>query len=421
MNFRLGRAGRGFAHLFLCLWTGILFAQGQSSDTDLIAHEWGTFTSIAGADGRAVEWTPLNLGDLSSDENGNFVASNHYHPKDLPSFVENLHFGVFKSGLPATIRMETPVLYFYVLREMTISVHVKFVKGMITEWYPHATAPIRYGGLDDATAYRKEAFNGAINWNAVRLQPGAAVNFPLDSADDGNRYYAARETSSVPLSVSAPGGAQQEKFLFYRGVSLATVPIVAKFVAGGKLLVTNSFAAPIPNVVWFERRGEHIGYRIGGAVNDKDQTTLEPPELTARVESLYGDLEEILVARGLFREEAHAMVQTWRDSWFDEGSRLLYIVPTAFVDSTLPLNITPAPTQTVRVFVGRLEVMSPTTQKAVAAAVVANDKTTLAKYGRFLEPILNSIHQQAADGQRPVGKTLSVPCSVDLPSNSRNR
>src|SRR5580692_1889632 len=32
----------------------------QNVTSDLTAHEWGTFTSIAGRDGQAVKWSPLN-------------------------------------------------------------------------------------------------------------------------------------------------------------------------------------------------------------------------------------------------------------------------------------------------------------------------------------------------------------------------
>src|SRR6185369_13243373 len=46
----------------------------------------------------------------------------------------------FKLGLRGTIRMETPVIYFYSPRKMTVSVRVAFSKGIITEWYPHAAA-----------------------------------------------------------------------------------------------------------------------------------------------------------------------------------------------------------------------------------------------------------------------------------------
>jgi hypothetical protein len=128
--------------------------------------------------------------------------------------------------------------------------------------------------------------------------------------------------------------------------------------------------------------------------------------LTSTVERLYGDLEEMLVTRGLFPEEAHAMVQTWQDSWFEEGSRLFYIVPSTFVDKILPLSITPAPQQVVRVFVGRLELISPATQEAVSAALAAGDKVTLAKYGRFLQPI-----QAVIKGKNAAA--ITHPCPVE--------
>ena len=134
----------------------------------------------------------------------------------------------------------------------------------------------------------------------------------------------------------------------------------------------------IPNAILFERRGERVGYRLTGALTD--ETTVDPPVLTGSVDSLYGDLEEILVGQGLYRDEAHAMVETWKDSWFEEGSRLIYIVPRGFIDNVLPLTIDPAPGQIVRVFVGRLEIVTPATAMAVKTAVARNDEATLNKY-----------------------------------------
>jgi len=46
------------------------------------------------------------------------------------------------------------------------------------------------------------------------------------------------------------------------------------------------------------------------------------------------------------------MVETWRDSWFEEGSRLIYILPSPAVDAILPLQIEPAPEQTAQVPIG---------------------------------------------------------------------
>src|SRR5206468_5350870 len=85
----------------------------------LTVHEWGTFTSIAGPDGAAVDWHALA------------------GPSDLPCFVERSAFNI-KGALAGTVRMETPVLYFYAPRETTVDVRVRFRGGVITEWFPHA-------------------------------------------------------------------------------------------------------------------------------------------------------------------------------------------------------------------------------------------------------------------------------------------
>jgi len=141
-----------------------------------------------------------------------------------------------------------------------------------------------------------------------------------------------------------------------------------------------------------------MGFRVGGAV--KGRAVLEPPLLTGTMDSLDREMEGLLVSRGLYQDEAHAMVETWRNSWFEEGSRLLYIVPAAFVDGVLPLSINPAPAQTVRVFVGRLEIVTPATEKAVQRALVTHDSATLKMFGRFLAPILETMIQRESNSAR---------------------
>jgi len=43
-----------------------------------------------------------------------------------------------------------------------------------------------------------------------------------------------------------------------------------------------------------------------------------------------------LVSEGLYQREAQAMVNTWRDSWFEEdGLRVLYTLPREWTDRTL--------------------------------------------------------------------------------------
>src|SRR5216684_4873033 len=351
--------------------------EGRPVYAALTAHEWGTFTSIARSDGEAVQWLPLT------------------GSRDLPGFVEHFRNAGFKLGLRGTVRMETPVLYFYDAREETVSVKVAFSKGVITEWYPRASRVEPAANFFDGTLYQQHA-DGSIAWDSVTLSPSLRAEFARE--DRENRYYAARMTSSTPLRVKTRAGEQQEKFLFYRGVATFPVPISAKLTAAGKLLVENRSGEEIPHTILFERRGGKAGYRIGGAI--RKDAVLDPPELTASIDDLGRDLEGMLVAQGLYQDEAHAMVETWRGSWFEEGSRLLYIVPSSFVDGVLPLSIHPAPAQTARVFVGRLEIVTPATEKAVERAFATQDEATLAKYSRFLEPILQAIIQKERNPAR---------------------
>jgi hypothetical protein len=110
------------------------------------------------------------------------------------------------------------------------------------------------------------------------------------------------------------------------------------------------------------------------------------PELTGDLDGLKRELANALVDMGLYRKEALAMLETWRDSWFEEGMRVFYLMPRRNVDAVLPLDVKPAPAATERVFVGRVEILSPFMRQNLATALSSGDTVTLAKYGRFLEP-----------------------------------
>jgi len=345
--------------------------------TGLTVHEWGTFTSIAGRDGRAIDWSPLA------------------ESTDLPSFVEHFRDGRFKIGLRGTVRMETPVLYFYDAREQQVSVKVSFAKGVITEWYPHATRVEPTANLFDASLYQAHA-DGSIAWDAVTVSPSLGADFPREAQD--SPYYSARQTSATPLCVRTPTGEQQEKFLFYRGVSTFRAPLSAKLTDDGKVQAQNDAEEEIPNTILFERRGEQAGYRIAGAI--AKEAVLDPPKPTGSVDDLARELVGMLEAQGLFVDEAQAMVETWRGSWFEEGSRLIYVLPAKFVNEILPMSIHPAPAKIARVFVGRLELVTPRTSNAVETAFAEHDNATLEKYRRFLEPILQTMIEKDANGPR---------------------
>jgi len=135
---------------------------------------------------------------------------------------------------------------------------------------------------------------------------------------------------------------------------------------------------------------------------------IDRPELTGTMESLRQELRGILTAQGLFPREAAAMVETWRDSWFEEGARLFYVLPQEAVDALLPLRIDPKPARVTRVFVGRVEIVTPEIETEVAQAIRTSDRTVLRKYGRFLEPISRVVEARlaATNDQRKIDEAV---------------
>ena len=61
------------------------------------------------------------------------------------------------------------------------------------------------------------------------------------------------------------------------------------------------------------------------------------------------------------------------------------------MDAFLPLHVDPAPAQTARVFVGRIELITPETTSKVEEAMARGDWPAIEHYGRFLDPILDRI------------------------------
>jgi hypothetical protein len=351
-------------------------AQGDS----LIVHEWGTFTSIAGENGAALEWRPLN------------------GASDLPGFVyqiQNLeqkglrHNYQQKRSMEAFIRMETPVLYFYTDREMEVSAKVDFPSGKITEWYPQA----RY-------------VSTGIDWGRFKVLPNAEVALPLENSD--SHYYPARETDAAIVRVCGIKETQHEKFLFYRGVGNFNPPLNARL-NGEQLMVKNSGSEKIARAIVFENRNGNIGYKVLNLVGDEANLALSSPlsGIPQKQNSIEQELENLLLAEGLYEKEVKAMIKTWRSSWFEEGLRVFYILPRKTTDEVLPIQIEPQPKELVRALVCRTEIITPEMEERLQASVLKLQSSSaqerqeasraINQYGRFAEPILKRLLKKTTD------------------------
>jgi hypothetical protein len=330
-----------------------VFADATLPGGGLVVHEWGTFTSVAGPNGNAESWQALD------------------GPVDLPCFVHRLPGRNLKFD-PGSVRMETPVLYFYSPQKVRASVHVEFKPGSFTEWYPQARV--------------QSGPTGQIDWDAVDILPGAE---PQWSTTQGpSRYFAARETDATPIQV----GQEQEKLIFYRGIGDFALPLAVRITGGTKLELRNQGKDAIAAAIVFDHHNGKSTYQVTRDLRDSESMDLS--NLAGDATVVQEELQMLLVQQGLFPKEAAAMIETWKDSWFEEGTRVIWLVPRPAVNGVLPIGITPTPAALTRVFVGRTEVLSPATRAELSAALAGADLPVLAQYGRFLEPFLRQLSPQ---------------------------
>lgn len=385
--------------LALALQPSRVPACGGYGTPTFTAHEWGTFTSVQGADGVQLEWNPFGAPDLPPFVHN--VNKNALHPRSrsYPLYLA-------KTAMRSLQRMETPVIYFYSDRERTVDVTVQFPQGHVTEWFPQL----------HPDSFKTPGRITKLVWDRVTILPRTQHPFleaELPTHPAPSHYFPAREAEADFLRRAPDQDAKPEldSLLFYRGVGNFTAPLTVSLPGDAKTLhMKNNGAEPLGNLFVLQVTGDRANFSfVSNLTTGATQEVAFPCSRSSQplaevAEKLSAKMHQALVREGLFEREAAAMVKTWRDSWFAEpGVRVLYTLPRAWTDRTLPLTVTPAPKKTVRVMVGRAEVITPATETAVltqlqrfiaaepaARPQIASDARALG-LGRFLEPTVRRL------------------------------
>ena len=350
-----------------------------SKAAPFIVHEWGTFTSFSGSDGVRLEFRPLVDEDLPA-----FV---------LDRFLQSGQRANMKRSIRSRLRMETPVTYFYTERERDVNVRVDFPKGLLTEFYP----PVVSMGPQFKMGERLPIRNSHLDWGKVHLIPQDFFQIDIDDpkrqslienrmlaglipkADGRNHYFHARDTDSAIVQVhhdrdpkrpQKPASDFFEKFLFYRGVGNFALPLKLTASGNGRYELVNSGPDAIRSLFLVTAAGKELRFAKFDQIEAGKTRTLTQSTKPATMEELSEAVVQALIDEELYEKEARAMVKTWESSWFGEtGTRLFYMVPTPITEELLPLKVEPKPDETVRVLVGRMEIMTPETEKKVLQLV----------------------------------------------------
>ena len=356
----------------------------------LRVHEWGTFTILQGSNGQAVQW---------------YQAPEYI--VDLPPFVRSvsrrLKSGINSAGGKAlagmdTVRMETPVLYFYPEQQMDVTVSASYPQGRITEVFPpvlhsNGSETVWRGTLlppDSPELAKVPAVEGAKgrHYGAARAVPDAWLfrNKPQPNRKPSPAELAmaaARKAQGLP---PAPKVEPIDHFIFYRGAGTGTEFLIRAVQSSNdpRTYTLHNTGAPVAKLfalrvsegltswtqitdlkteAWDREQRKHI--------NRQTFTFPEPAGPVGTVaETIREEMVASLHAEGLTKAEAEAMVATWDNLWFTEpGTRILAILPQSVADAMVPLKITPVPEKIERVFVARLELITRQQEEILTAVL----------------------------------------------------
>ena len=363
----------------------------------LVAHEWGTYTSVQASDGTV-------------------LAGLQHEDEALPEFVHGRDVtNPYGKGMerrlaePVTQKLETPVIYFYAAEPKHVRVEIDFPEGVISQWYPDA-ADFK-PAIDQLANLR----DGSMTWD-VELDPTLGdTDFPAVAPDDV--WAPSRDVAATGLRV----GGEQERFIFYRGLGVFDVPFRVTATDSALTLTLKDTTADLGGVVILNVDETSGGVVHLGSLRRGASARVGIPARTLPLDAYVAEarrlLQVALEASGLFEDEARAMVDTWSRSYFrTPGLRVLYVAPRAWTDRILPIRFDPAPDELVRTLVGRVEVLTPSAERRVLevlrdfeATASPSDEPEEAlalldvTLGRFAEPKLHRALAQLGDDPETYG------------------
>lgn len=342
------------SHFLVAALFGLTVARARPAG-EFIVHEWGTFTSVVGSDGRMLSGL-----ELEEERVPNFV---HSFPGLAP-----LDKGWSRPVTGVTVKMETPVLYFYSAQPLPVRVAVDFNGGSISQWYPERHSGETLPPAPRAFSPRGEpigapapvdfaaGYHGRAVWE-VDVLARDAVEAQLTARRELETAQWPRARVAAANRVRSANG-ETEGFIFYRGIGRFSLPLQVSSAASGAITLRNTGAAELPFVWIYQRESTGAVRRWFGRLASGAREVVRELGESGREDTRR--FREALVAAGLTPEEEAALSWTWHESYFDRpGLRVFWIVPRAFTDAVLPIAITPEPAKLERVLVGRTEVLTP--------------------------------------------------------------
>jgi len=338
-------------------------------DQRMIVHEWGTFTALQDEQGVAI-------GGINTDD------------EPVPGFVHRMGALLYpnheipaswKKGAPAchpdiTIRLETPVVYFYPHGNWDegkpLNVAVDFKGGWLTEYFPQADV--------NAPGFPKPLLpttHSTLNWKGITLGGEGSLMETTDHV-----WLAPRKVRSTIVN----GSDWSEKYLFYRGVGNINAPLrIKRDPESGRFLAYSQWPSEIPltiapsiEKIWLTQilkdgrcayaSMDSVALKPEGVLLAQFPSSFKSDDFsTDGLLQLRRSIRTAVIDAGLYEDEADALLNTWELSYFkSHGFRLFFLVPESWTNRILPMHIS-EPTELTRVMIGRIELVTPEQRAAL--------------------------------------------------------
>lgn len=336
-------------------------------------------TSASGCDDFEVRQITTTTSVQSSE--GEYLTGLHHREHPLPDDIHRFSYSGVEPDTPAptatalpgavtlSIQHSTTYLYGDQLPE-TVDLEVRLPEGLATGWFPEVRQWLP--GLP-----LTEVAGGRIAWTAT------PVSEQQDDSQPTEGYWetARQLESATPMRVDD----EHQRYLGFEGVTTFEPPLHVSH-HGDHFELHNDSDALVPETFLIKHRDDGMYLLSPGSIHGGETVDFSPApkESPVPVENQRAVIETMLqdglIDAGLTLEEAQTYLKGWEESILDEpGDRLLYVAPRQWTESWFPIDVDPAPEETTQMVVGRIELMHPDQEEAIAGAVerAYDDGTTI--------------------------------------------
>lgn len=318
--------------LLIAAWMSLQINTAQAKQSPLIIHEWGTFTSFMGSNGKLLEGMhteeealPGFVYSLKKDgniSNLDIIAQSSFGPCprwptkapcDVLSRLSEQNQN-FLPGNPITSgvtqKMETPVIYFYGEEGEKLDIKIDFPKGIISQWYPKATD--YYPSRDQIETLGPST----LKYSLLLKSKTFTGNIPKTTHE--SIWNPARVVNSNTIEVNN----EHEKFIFYRGIGDFPSSLKLTSEVGNKITLTNLLDEHITGIFVLNSDGIKGNFKRVGSLAPHHKKSLELPSLENGIAfeqyviNAKKTIHKYLVGAGLYNDEAWALLNTWEKSYF---------------------------------------------------------------------------------------------------------